>query len=195
MIARRLQPGEKLWGVDSRTPYRAVGLVALLATGYVLYSILWPLRWSLLYAWVVIECIYYVFYFKPRFAALEEQPEVHRPADCNAQRGMAVFRRFLQFCRDLPRGVDYEQYYSGWFRGAPFEAIKRGEAPVSGRQLTASRHSLLTVVATCCRQCRRIHGLRVLLQDHVRPGGSCNTALLVQQMVRVVQNSNHTPCA
>jgi hypothetical protein len=40
---------------------------------------------------------------------------------------MKTFQRFLRFCKDLPKGIDYQAYYSGWFRGAPFRDIKRGE--------------------------------------------------------------------
>jgi hypothetical protein len=41
--------------------------------------------------------------------------------------GRKTFQRFLKFCNDLPHGVDYEGYFSGWFKGAPFKDIKRGK--------------------------------------------------------------------
>lgn len=31
-----------------------------------------------------------------------------------------------QYCREAPRGVNAREYLTGWFQGAPFESIKRG---------------------------------------------------------------------
>ena len=118
--------GERQYGFDSRTPQRMVGLATLLAAGYLLFSILWPLRWSLAALWVTVEWIYYIFYFRPRYAELDKQPEVHRPAGVDAKRGMEQFARFIRNVKEVPTGVDYEVYYRGWFLGVPLEVIKRG---------------------------------------------------------------------
>lgn len=58
-----------------------------------------------------------------RYSELNQQPEVHEPKVVD---GKKTFQRFLKFCNDLPHGVDYEGYFSGWFKGAPFKDIKRG---------------------------------------------------------------------
>lgn len=112
---------------DKKTPQRLVGAAALLVAAYTLFLILWPLRWSLLSTWAVIELVYYVLYWRPRYFELNEQPAKHEPANLEAT-AMRTFARFLRFCKELPAGnIDYEAYYSGWFRGAPFRDIKRGE--------------------------------------------------------------------
>lgn len=117
-------PNQPLFKFDKKTPQRLVGAGALLIAGSILFVILWPLRWSLLSTWVVVEVIFYVLYWRPRYAELNEQPEKHEPKNLD---GMKTFQRFLRFCKDLPHGIDYQAYYSGWFRGAPFRDIKRGE--------------------------------------------------------------------
>lgn len=117
-------PGQPLFKFDKKTPQRLVGAAALLIAAATLFLILWPLRWSLVSTWVVIEVVFYVLYWRPRYAELTEQPEPHEPKNLD---GMKTFQRFLRFCKDLPKGIDYQAYYSGWFRGAPFCDIKRGE--------------------------------------------------------------------
>ena len=117
-------PGRPLFRFDKKTPQRLIGLAALLIAAYTLFIILWPLRWSLLATWAVIELIYYVLYWRPRYAELNEQPAKHEPKNLDA---LKTFQRFLRFCNDLPKGIDYQAYYSGWFRGAHFSDIKRGE--------------------------------------------------------------------
>lgn len=57
----------RLFRFDSKTPQRLIGAGALLIAAYTLFAILWPLRWSLLATWVVIEVIFYVFYWRPRY--------------------------------------------------------------------------------------------------------------------------------
>eukprot|EP00882_Tetradesmus_deserticola_P015913 GHRQ01016970.1.p1 GENE.GHRQ01016970.1~~GHRQ01016970.1.p1 ORF type:complete len:146 (+),score=29.24 GHRQ01016970.1:369-806(+) len=59
-----------------------------------------------------------------RYNELNQQPAKHEPKVVD---GRKTFQRFLKFCNDLPHGVDYEGYFSGWFKGAPFQDIKRGE--------------------------------------------------------------------
>lgn len=104
-----------------------MGAAALLIAAYTLFRILWPLRWSLASTWAVVELIFFVLYWRPRYAELNEQPATHEPANLEAT-AMKTFQRFLRFCKELPAGnIDYEAYYSGWFRGAPFDQIKRGE--------------------------------------------------------------------
>lgn len=117
-------PGQPLFKFDKKTPQRLVGAAALLIAAYTLFLILWPLRWSLVSTWVVVEVIFYVLYWRPRYAELTEQPDKHEPKNLD---GLKTFQRFLKFCKDLPKGIDYQAYYSGWFRGAPFHDIKRGE--------------------------------------------------------------------
>lgn len=118
-----LKSDNRLFRFDHKTPQRLVGAVALLAAAYTLFAILWPLRYSLLATWGVIELIFYVLYWRPRYAELNEQPHPHMPADVD---GSKTFQRFLKFCNDLPKGVDYRAYFSGWFKGADFGDIKRG---------------------------------------------------------------------
>jgi hypothetical protein len=118
--------GERQYGLDSRTPQRMLGLATILGAGYLLFSILWPLRWSLVALWAIVEGIYYIFYFKPRYVELDKQPEVHRPAGLDAKHGMEHFNRFIRNVKEVPKGVDYEAYYRGWFLNAPMELIKRG---------------------------------------------------------------------
>lgn len=122
---------------DKKTPQRLVGAATLLIAAAALFSILWPLRWSLLATWVVIELVFYVLCWRPRYAELNEQPDKHEPANLELT-AMKTFKRFLRFCKELPAGnIDYQSYYSGWFRGAPFDEIKRGECS-SWVQLTFS---------------------------------------------------------
>lgn len=122
-------PGQPLFKPDRKTPQRLVGAVALLIAAYILFLILWPLKWSLLSTWLVIEVIFYVLYWRPRYAELNEQPRRHEPKHLDAQK---TFKRFLKFCKDLPNGIDHQAYYSGWFRGAQFHEIKRGEQQQAG---------------------------------------------------------------
>eukprot|EP00878_Enallax_costatus_P011622 GHUV01012131.1.p1 GENE.GHUV01012131.1~~GHUV01012131.1.p1 ORF type:complete len:755 (+),score=214.24 GHUV01012131.1:258-2522(+) len=128
----KMQPGgsthmadNRLFRFDSKTPQRLVGAGALLIAAYTLFAILWPLRWSLLATWLVIEVIFYVFYWRPRYSELNQQPNKHEPKVVD---GAKTFQRFLKFCKDLPHGVDYEGYFSGWFKGAKFRDIKRENA-------------------------------------------------------------------
>lgn len=111
---------------DNKTPQRLIGAASLLIAAYALFVILWPLRWSLLSTWAVVELVYYVLYWRPRYFELNEQPARHEPPNLETT-AMKTFQRFLRFCKELPSGnIDYEAYYSGWFRGAPFDQIKRG---------------------------------------------------------------------
>lgn len=146
VVAGRAPPDQPLFRFDKKSPQRLVGAAALLIAAYTLFRILWPLRWSLVSTWVVVEVIFYVLYWRPRYAELNEQPEVHEPKNLD---GMKTFQRFLRFCKDLPKGIDYKAYYSGWFRGASFHDIKRGEQqqqpqqqPVSTAQHGARQHSM-----------------------------------------------------
>jgi hypothetical protein len=59
----------RIFKFDSKTPQRLVGAAALLVAAFTLWQILWPLRYSLLATWLVIEVIFYVFYWRPRCAA------------------------------------------------------------------------------------------------------------------------------
>lgn len=105
---------------------RAMGFLGAACVGvllFVLFQILWPLRWSLVAFWVTIEVIFYIFYWRPRYAELDAQPCQHRPASDNA---MAAFDRMLEYFKQTKRDINYEMYYSGWFMGAKFEDIKRG---------------------------------------------------------------------
>eukprot|EP00882_Tetradesmus_deserticola_P010990 GHRQ01011624.1.p1 GENE.GHRQ01011624.1~~GHRQ01011624.1.p1 ORF type:complete len:217 (+),score=58.97 GHRQ01011624.1:256-906(+) len=115
----------RIFKFDSKTPQRLVGAAALLVAAFILWQILWPLRYSLLATWLVIEVIFYVFYWRPRYNELNQQPAKHEPKVVD---GRKTFQRFLKFCNDLPHGVDYEGYFSGWFKGAPFQDIKRDNA-------------------------------------------------------------------
>jgi hypothetical protein len=155
-------PDQPLFKFDKKTPQRLVGAASLLIAAGILFSILWPLRWSLLSTWVVIEVIFYVLYWRPRYAELNEQPDKHEPKNLDA---MKTFQRFLRFCKDLPKGIDYQAYYSGWFRGAAFSDIKRGEQHLAS---TARLHPIVL-------DHRAVHGFSVasghlpLLEHSCRP--------------------------
>ena len=141
----------RLFRFDSKTPQRCVGAAALLLVSSTLFAILWPLRYSLLAAWFVIELIFYIFYWRPRcdsgdssscmqehsarpsvvncmfvtivsaanttptpfpalymacsYNELNRQPPKHEPVAVDGER---LFQRFLQFCKDMPQGVDYK---------------------------------------------------------------------------------------
>lgn len=119
---------DKLIKLDRRTPVRLVGLASILGVAFVLFQILWPLRWNLVALWVAIEALFFTFYWRPRYAELNKQPVPHRPSKHDA---MKAFRRCLQYFRETP-GIDKQMYYSGWFLGAKFEDVKRGEPDGSG---------------------------------------------------------------
>jgi hypothetical protein len=77
--------------------------------------------------WLAVEAIFYVFYYRPRYAELSAQPgPKHRPATEDA---WAAFYRVLRYFKETHGSIDYEMYYSGWFMGAKFEDIKRGASP------------------------------------------------------------------
>ena len=104
----------------SRRTLGFVGLACLLLALYTMLAILYPLRWSLVAFWATIEVIFYVFYFRPRYAELDAQPKQHRPANENA---MTAFNRMLKYFKETKSDINYEMYYSGWFMGAKFEDI------------------------------------------------------------------------
>lgn len=116
-----VQPSDR-----SRRIVGAIGAVSLISAFTILFSILWPLKWNLLAFWAAIEAIFYIFYFRPRYAELSSQPRQHQPA---AQQVWAVFNRMLRYFKETKGSIDYEMYYSGWFLGAKFEDIKRGNCP------------------------------------------------------------------
>jgi len=109
--------------LDRKSRVRFVGLFSFLATALVLFRIFWPLRWNLAALWVAVECFFYVFFWRPRYAELSKQPTKHRPKQHDA---MATFERCLKYFRET-KDVDYEMYYSGWFLGAKLDVITRGE--------------------------------------------------------------------
>lgn len=104
-----------------RAGFIGLGVAALLLA--LLAKIVYPLRWSLLALWVTVEVIFYIYYWRPRYAELDAQPKFHRPASEGA---MAAFDRMMQYFQQTKSKIDYEMYYSGWFMGAKFEDIKRG---------------------------------------------------------------------
>lgn len=114
---------DRLIKLDSRSPVRFVGLLSLLAVAFVLFRILWPLRWSLIALWVAVEFMFYIFYWRPRYAELNKQPTAHKP---KAVKAMKNFERCIQYFRETP-DLDTEMYYTGWFCGAQISQIKRGE--------------------------------------------------------------------
>eukprot|EP00878_Enallax_costatus_P038634 GHUV01044020.1.p1 GENE.GHUV01044020.1~~GHUV01044020.1.p1 ORF type:complete len:508 (+),score=121.93 GHUV01044020.1:228-1751(+) len=115
-------PSDRLIKLDSRSPVRFVGLFSLLAIAFVLFRILWPLRWSLVALWVAVEFMFYIFFWRVRYAELNKQPTPHKP---KAVKAMKTFERCLQYFRETP-DLDTEMYYTGWFCGAKLEDIKRG---------------------------------------------------------------------
>lgn len=129
----KLDSGDGLIRLDSRTPVRFVGLCSLLGVAYVLFNILWPLRWSLLALWVAVELMFFIFCWRPRYAELNKQPVPHKP---KAVKAMKHFQRCLQYFRETP-DLDIEMYYSGWFCGAKIDDIKRG---VLSSQLIGHAH-------------------------------------------------------
>lgn len=114
-----------------------VGLACLVLALWCLFQILYPLRWSLVAFWVTIEVIFFIFYWRPRYAELDAQPKKHRPASENA---MSAFNRMLKYFKETKSDINYEMYYSGWFMGAKFEDIKRG-----GRSQGCSRGCTLAL--------------------------------------------------
>lgn len=123
MADRRADGSDRLIKLDNRTPVRVVGLFSLLAVASVLFRIIWPLRWSLVALWVAVEFLFWIFYWRPRYAELDKQPVPHRPIAVNA---MKTFNRCLQYFRETP-DLDTQVYYEGWFCGANIDDIKRGK--------------------------------------------------------------------
>jgi hypothetical protein len=121
---RRPDSGAASNGERSRRTMGLVGAACVLVLLVVLFQILWPLRWNMVAFWITIEVIFYIFYWRPRYAELDAQPKNHRPARDTA---MSAFNRMLQYFKDTKSDINYEMYYSGWFMGAKFEDIKRGE--------------------------------------------------------------------
>eukprot|EP00879_Flechtneria_rotunda_P031842 GHRR01034859.1.p1 GENE.GHRR01034859.1~~GHRR01034859.1.p1 ORF type:complete len:148 (+),score=10.51 GHRR01034859.1:101-544(+) len=118
---------DKLFKFDRKSPTRFVGLVSILIVAFVLFQILWPLRWNLIALWAALECFFYVFYWRPRFQELNAQPKVHKPAAHDAQKH---FKKCINYFKQA-EGIDYEMYYSGWFLRAKFEDVKRGECLIN----------------------------------------------------------------
>ncbi|WIA42213.1 hypothetical protein OEZ86_009473 [Tetradesmus obliquus] len=107
-----------------RTTTRGVlGATSLVLIAYTLYIIIWPLRWRLLLVWPVVEALFFVCVFLPRYDRLNKQPQPHEPADHDAMR---CWRRFLRYAREVPGGMDTGAYISGWYRGADPSQVKRG---------------------------------------------------------------------
>ncbi|WIA21765.1 hypothetical protein OEZ85_000927 [Tetradesmus obliquus] len=107
-----------------RTITRGVlGATSLVLIAYTLYIIIWPLRWRLLLVWPVVEALFFVCVFLPRYDRLNKQPQPHEPADHDAMR---CWRRFLRYAREVPGGMDTGAYISGWYRGADPSQVKRG---------------------------------------------------------------------
>lgn len=119
----RRNASDRLIKLDNNTPVRIVGLLSLLAVAFVLFRILWPLRWGLVALWLAVEFLFYIFYWRPRYAELDKQPVPHRPRPVKA---MKTFKRCLQYFRETP-DLDTAMYYSGWFCGANLADIKRGK--------------------------------------------------------------------
>lgn len=126
MDATKPDASDRLIKLDNRTPIRVVGLVSLCSVAYVLFQILYPLRWRLAALWVAVELMFYIFYWRPRYTELSKQPPSHRPKGVKA---MKTFKRVVQYFRETP-DLDTEMYYSGWFCGAKIDKVKRG-APES----------------------------------------------------------------
>jgi hypothetical protein len=114
---------DKLFRLDRKSPVRAIGGVSILAVLFVLFHILWPLRWNLVALWLAIEVLFYTFYWRPRWAELNKQPVPHRPSRHNA---MKSFKRCTQYFKETP-DLDIPMYFSGWFLGAKPADVKRGE--------------------------------------------------------------------
>jgi hypothetical protein len=118
-----------------RTITRGVlGATSLLLIVYSLYLIIWPLRWRLLLVWPVVEALFFVCVFLPRYDRLNKQPQPHEPAGHDAMR---CWRRFLRYVHEVPGGMNSSAYISGWYRGADPAQVKRGApaAAVSAMQL------------------------------------------------------------
>lgn len=121
-----MKSADSVAGSNGERSKRAMGFLGgacVLVLLFVLFEILWPLRWNLVAFWVTIEVIFYIFYWRPRYAELDAQPKHHRPATDSA---MPAFHRMLKYFSQTKSDINYEMYYSGWFMGAKFEDIKRG---------------------------------------------------------------------
>lgn len=102
-----------------------IGLGTFIVLGYTavaLLRLLWPYRVQLAAALALAEAAFFFAVWRPRHAALSAAPAKHEPENFNPEQ---LFRRFIQFCRELPQGVDFQGYVSGWFLNAPYELIKR----------------------------------------------------------------------
>jgi hypothetical protein len=102
-----------------------LGATSLVLIAYTLYIIIWPLRWRLLLVWPVVEALFFVCVFLPRYDRLNKQPQPHEPAGHDAMR---CWRRFMRYVHEVPGGMDTGAYLSGWYRGADPSQIKRGAA-------------------------------------------------------------------
>jgi hypothetical protein len=102
-----------------------LGALSLVLIAYTLYIIIWPLRWRLLLVWPVVEALFFVCVFLPRYDRLNKQPQPHEPAGHDAMR---CWRRFLLYASEVPGGMDSAAYITGWFRGAEPAQVKRGAA-------------------------------------------------------------------
>jgi hypothetical protein len=113
---------------------------------YTLYIIIWPLRWRLLLVWPVVEAVFFVCVFLPRYDRLNKQPQPHEPAGHDAMR---CWRRFLRYASEVPGGMDSGAYVSGWFRGADPAQVKRGAA---AQRRSAQASPLMSILASCLQQ-------------------------------------------
>ncbi|KAF6257737.1 Alpha/Beta hydrolase protein [Scenedesmus sp. NREL 46B-D3] len=71
-----------------------LGAASLALIGYTLYVIIWPLRWRLLLVWFVVEALFAVCVYLPRYDKFNKQPQQHEPPGHDAMR---CWRRFLRY--------------------------------------------------------------------------------------------------
>jgi hypothetical protein len=136
-----------------RTVTRGVlGALSLVLIAYTLYIIIWPLRWRLLLVWPVVEAVFFVCVFLPRYDWLNKQPQPHEPAGHDAMRS---WRRFLRYVHEVPGGMDSGAYITGWFRGAHPSQVKRGAAWQCSSEPASPVMVLLAFCLQLQQQCQR----------------------------------------
>lgn len=101
----------------------SLGAALLTAVGYALLLILWPLKWRLLAFWLIVEAIFYIHGWLPRYERFNKAPAVHEPTNYDA---MKAWQRFVRYCKEVPGGIDYKAYLQGWYRGMGLKELRRG---------------------------------------------------------------------
>ena len=103
----------------------AIALVTFSALAWLAVATLvalWPYKLRIAAAVLVLETAFHFLVWRPRYHKFNVAPELHEPADFDADQ---LFARFMRFVNELPQGVDFQGYLRGWFLGARWEDIKR----------------------------------------------------------------------